>query len=60
MPDLDQLRFEVQECSVTLRNEEWGTVITALMMAGGADDLKLDPGCATAVRARVVRQWMEL
>jgi hypothetical protein len=56
--DVDAVLFEVAERTVTLRNEEWMTIVTALELMQGGQALPLEPDLMARVQKRIFRQLL--
>ena len=57
MPTIEDLMFEVQETTITLRNEQWGVIARALKATGGvAPIVEKDASPALGALREIVRQ----
>jgi hypothetical protein len=54
--DLDAVMFEVSEATVTLRQEEWATVLTAMELQRGGQALPIDPEVLVRAQRRIFEQ----
>lgn len=54
--DIDAVIFEAEEHTVTLRIEEWVTVVTALELMQGGQALPIDPEVLARVQERIFPQ----
>lgn len=59
MADLDLIMFEVEDRTVTLRVEEWATIMTALELQQGFQALQPEPEVMGRVQKRIMRQLVE-